>query len=78
MAFYTDGHADISVRPTGTVVVSRWKVMIGENAMWSGRGWNGLIDDVRIYSYALTEEEVKELYESTRRNGQESEAPGEE
>ncbi len=41
MAFYTDGHADISVRATGTVGVSRWKVMIGENAMWSGRGWNG-------------------------------------
>ncbi|MHC4539138.1 MAG: LamG domain-containing protein, partial [Planctomycetota bacterium] len=26
-------------------------------------GWNGLIDDVRIYSYALSPEEVKMLYE---------------
>jgi hypothetical protein len=25
--------------------------------------WNGLIDDVRVYSYALTSDEVQALYE---------------
>ena len=34
------------------------------NANSQPRHWNGLIDDVRIYSYALSEAEVKDLYES--------------
>jgi hypothetical protein len=37
-------------------------VYIGGNSEKPGRYWNGLIDDVRIYSYALSEAEVKELY----------------
>jgi hypothetical protein len=40
-------------------------VFIGDNPEWPGEGWdwNGLIDDVCIYSYALNPEEVKMLYE---------------
>ncbi len=38
----------------------------GNNGGWSenGRGkkWNGLIDDLRIYDRALSEDEIKELY----------------
>jgi tetratricopeptide (TPR) repeat protein len=37
-------------------------VYIGGNAGYPGRFWNGMIDDVRIYNYALSEAEVKELY----------------
>ena len=39
------------------------KVKIGMNRLGGG-GWYGLIDDVRIYNRALTEDEIVELYES--------------
>jgi WD40 repeat protein/serine/threonine protein kinase/tetratricopeptide (TPR) repeat protein len=38
-------------------------IYIGGEQPHSNRQWNGLIDDVRIYSYALNAEEVKMLYE---------------
>jgi hypothetical protein len=40
----------------GNIATNNSPVVIGGN-------WNGLIDDVRIYSYALSAEEVKGLYE---------------
>ena len=36
-------------------------VLIGENAERTGRCFDGLIDDVRIYNYALSEDQVKTL-----------------
>ena len=33
-------------------------VLLGENAAASGRNWDGLIDDVKIYDYALSSEEI--------------------
>jgi hypothetical protein len=40
------------------------KLIIGKGGKDIGgyESWNGLIDDVRIYSYALTEAEVKKVY----------------
>jgi hypothetical protein len=45
-----------------TINTNAWEVLIGENAERPGRFWNGLIDDVRIYSYALSEDEIEALY----------------
>jgi serine/threonine protein kinase/Flp pilus assembly protein TadD len=59
---YIDGELDVSANAIGIIHTNSWKVLIGENAERPGRFWNGLIDDVRIYSYALSETEVKELY----------------
>jgi len=42
-------------------------VLIGENVKERGHYWNGLIDDVRIYSYALNEAEIKALYTGEKR-----------
>jgi hypothetical protein len=41
------------------------KLIIGKGCkdVEANESWNGLIDDVRIYSYALSEEEIKALYE---------------
>jgi len=36
-------------------------VYIGENAQVPGRQWNGLIDDVRIYNYGLSQAEIVNL-----------------
>ena len=37
------------------------RVYIGANAELTGRKWHGAIDDVRIYDYALSQEEIKNL-----------------
>ena len=52
MCLYIDGKLSNSKRISG-------------NPEWEedGWNWNGLIDDVRIYSYALSAEEIKDLYE---------------
>jgi len=59
---YVDGELDVSASATGSIDTNGWEVLIGENAEQTGREWNGLMDDVRIYSYALSEDEIKALY----------------
>jgi len=55
---------DKFVDASGLINTDDSPVLIGENAISRGREWNGLIDDVRIYSYALSREEIKALYAS--------------
>jgi len=57
---------------TGGIATNDAAVTIGENLDKPGRSWNGLLDDVRIYSCALSPREVKALFESAgdkRENG---------
>lgn len=60
---YIDGILDEFKEASGLVNTNDFHILIGENAEEKGRFWKGLIDDVRIYSYALSPEEVKMLYE---------------
>lgn len=62
MYLYVDGELDVSVRATGSININGDELLIGENGIDSGREWNGLIDDVRIYSYALSEKEIRDIY----------------
>ena len=57
---YVDGNIDASANTTGSIDGSTYRVQIGENAQATGRNWAGLIDDVRIYSKALSVNEIKE------------------
>jgi len=64
---YVDGELDVSSETSGNINANSCKVLIGENEdPLSGKGrdraFNGLLDDVRIYDYALTETEIKALY----------------
>ncbi len=61
---YVDGVEDPKspMAYSGGITTNGEPVYIGGNSEWTGRKWNGLIDDVRIYSYALSEDEVKALY----------------
>jgi hypothetical protein len=59
---YVDGILDNSEQASGIIETNDFAVTIGQNVEHPARCWNGLIDDVRIYSYALTEAEVKEVY----------------
>ena len=58
---YIDGNLDVSAEAPGTIRVNDEPVYIGENSQTPNRFWNGLIDDVRIYSYALSAEEISEI-----------------
>jgi hypothetical protein len=58
---YVDGRVDASMPWKEGIATNDYPVYIGENAEQKGRCWNGLIDDVRIYNYALTEDEIVSL-----------------
>jgi len=58
---YIDGNLDASAIAPGKIRVNDEPVYIGENSQTPNRFWNGLIDDVRIYSYALSAEEISEI-----------------
>lgn len=59
---YINGRRDVSATTSGSIPVNSFNVWIGADSQLSRHVWNGLIDEVRIYSYALTAEEVKVLY----------------
>ena len=62
MYIYIDGIVDVSQPASGAVATNDQPVFIGENAELKGRLWNGLIDDVRVYNYALSEGQITALY----------------
>ncbi len=61
MYIIIDGNEDSSQPASGRINTNNEPVYIGENSENTGRCWNGLIDDVRVYNYALTKEEVTAL-----------------
>jgi serine/threonine protein kinase len=71
LALYIDGELDASFPASGRLQTNDKPVCIGDNAEQPGRYWNGWIDDVRIYSYALNDAQIAALYKA----GQESVAP---
>jgi len=58
---YVDGQLDGTKAWTGGIGKNDVDVLIGENAGKKGRSFDGLIDDVRIYNYALPEAQIKEM-----------------
>ncbi|MCX7843654.1 MAG: glycosyl hydrolase family 28 protein [Clostridia bacterium] len=61
MRIYIDGRLS-SVSVTGTRTTSSNNIFIGANSAYTGRNYTGLIDDVRIYSQALTLDEIAAIY----------------
>jgi tetratricopeptide (TPR) repeat protein len=62
MYIYIDKIVDVSQPASGAIATNDQPVFIGENAEMTGRFWNGLIDDVRVYNYALSEGQITALY----------------
>jgi len=58
---YLDGKLDETQPWTGGIDKNDFELLIGKNAEQDGRFFDGLIDDVRIYNYALPENEIKAL-----------------
>jgi hypothetical protein len=63
MYLYIDGELNVSARAGGRININDEPVCIGANSEKQEREWNGLIDDVRIYNYGLTQEEVRSVCE---------------
>ena len=61
MYLIIDGDLDSSQPASGRINTNNEPVYIGENSENTGRCWNGLIDDVHVYNYALTKEEIAAL-----------------
>jgi hypothetical protein len=64
LRLYVDGKLDASARTQGSINVNAYPVYIGENAEHPQREWHGLIDEVRLYNYALSDTEIKSLSET--------------
>ncbi len=58
LQLYIDGVLEAAKAAAKSIDVSNYNVCIGANAQVPGREWNGLIDDVRIYNYALSQAEI--------------------
>ncbi|UCG58974.1 MAG: PASTA domain-containing protein, partial [Phycisphaerales bacterium] len=58
---YVDGLLDAMLANTEPIPTNAQNVYIGENAEAPGRFWHGLIDDVRIYDYALSADQIVSL-----------------
>jgi hypothetical protein len=61
-ALYLDGELEDAVAAAGEMAQDTDSVLLGENAASRGRFFNGWMDDVRLYSYGLSEAEVQALY----------------
>ena len=55
---YIDGVLDVTSPATGQINESTYDFWIGNNSQQTGRGLNGMLDDVRIYSRALMDVEI--------------------
>jgi len=58
---YIDGALDVAQAATGQLNASDFNLYIGENSQATGRYWNGLIDDVRLYNRALSQTEIQQI-----------------
>ena len=61
MKVFVDGQLDATGEWTGGIASNKADVLIGENAERKGRCFDGLVDDLRIYNYALPESQIKAL-----------------
>ena len=59
MKLYIDGVLDNTTALTGGMHTAGGNLLIGDNPQATGRYWNGMLDDVRIYHKALSEDEIK-------------------
>ncbi len=55
---YIDGVLDVTSPGTGQINISTYDLYIGENAQATGRFFHGILDDIQIYSRALSEPEI--------------------
>ncbi|UCG48672.1 MAG: tetratricopeptide repeat protein [Phycisphaerales bacterium] len=60
---FIDGKLEGSVQNASNIMSDGWDVRIGTNAESPRRYWRGLIDEVVIFSHALSQDELRQLRE---------------
>ncbi len=58
ISLYIDGSKDASTLASGQIQVNNWDVWIGGNSETLDQWFDGLIDNVRLYNYALTSQQI--------------------
>jgi len=61
LKLYVDGKLEVTTAYEGSIASSTYNLNIGSNSEARGRFYNGAIDDVRVYNYALSEKEIEML-----------------
>jgi formylglycine-generating enzyme required for sulfatase activity len=56
---YIDGQMDGTSNYTRGIATNNVNLLIGDNPQWTGRFWDGLIDDVFVFSRALSDDEIR-------------------
>ena len=69
ICLYVDGRLDASSEASGRFNMESDKVLIGENDGTSQRSFDGFLDDVRIYDYALSAAEIQALSSNPESKG---------
>ena len=63
---YIDGRRDVSAAAAGPIAANNLSLWIGWDSHRTEGAWNGRIDDVRIYSCALGEDKIGQLYSGSQ------------
>jgi beta-galactosidase len=66
LKLYIDGTLEVTTAYKGSIASSAANLNIATNSEESGRFYNGAIDDLRIYNYALSEGEITALYNESK------------
>jgi hypothetical protein len=66
---YVDGQLDASLPTIGRLKGNDEPVRIGDNSEEPERKWNGAIADVRVYSYALSGDEITQIFAARASTG---------
>ena len=69
LKLYCDGDLIATSHYVGSIASSAYNVNIGRNSEWTDRFYEGLIDDVRIYNFALSADEILQLLCTRQING---------
>ncbi len=61
LKLYVDGKLEVTTAYAGSIASGTYNLNIGSNSEARGRFYNGAIDDLRVYDYALSEREIEKL-----------------
>ena len=66
MKLYVNGGTPVTQSKTGTITYTSNNTTIGKNSTLSGFEWDGKIDELAIFDYALSARQIKQdIYNGT-------------
>ena len=62
LKIYIDGTLDNSISHSGRIKTTAIDLTIGQELPYSDYNFKGILDDIRIYNYSLTEQEIQNIF----------------